>query len=462
MAASAAADGRFDVAAFIDDRPIGAREIFTLIVCSIVLFMDGFDMYFLGKILPAIAEGLGGESVDMRPVVTNQQWGMLVGAIIIPPLADRIGRKPVLALCLAMFGTLTLWAAWSTGFTMLAVLRGIAGIFFSAMLPVGLAIISEATPRRRRALFMSIALVCFSGGNLGSGFMVTLLLEDHGWEIFFIIGGIVPLAAMLLLLVIPESLAFRVNRNPADPRIPMMLRRLDPQLQLTGSELFHMGDQEEVERLGPLAMFGPRFRLQTILLFAICFFSLGNIALLANWLATFMLELRDVPLTDFAFYMIIGYFGGAAGTLCMGWLMDRINPYKVLAVYFVVDAIAIAMIGQVDTQVAIVLIAALVVWNFCQVGGQTGINNLATLGYPPEMRSSGIGWAGAMGRFGGVIFPALGGMALAASLSLETIMFAAAVPAILIAILITVLGVVNKGRISATEVPRGASPQPAE
>jgi len=453
MAASATAQTRFDVAALIDNRPIGRREIFTLVVCSIVLFMDGFDMYFLGKILPAIAEGLGGESVDMQPVVTFQQFGMLAGAIVIPPLADRIGRKPVLGLCLLIFGLLTLWAAWASGFTMLAVLRGIAGIFFSAMLPVGLAIISESTPKKRRALFMSIALMCFSGGNLGSGFMVTLLLEPYGWQIFFILGGIVPLLAMLLLLLIPESVAFRVNRNPEDPRIPDMLRRLKPDVQLTGNETFHMGDQGEVEKLGPLAMFGSRFRMQTILLFAICFFSLGNIALLANWLATFMLEMRGLSLADFAFYMIIGYFGGAAGTLAMGWLMDRLNVYRVLAVYFVIDAIAIASIGMLDAGNAIMVMSALIVWNFCQVGGQTGINNLATLGYPPEMRSSGIGWAGAMGRLGGVIFPTLGGLALAASLSLETIMFAAAVPAILIAILITVLGVVNKGRIGAAQVP---------
>ncbi len=345
---------------------------------------------------------------------------------------------------------------------MLAWLRGVAGVFFSAMLPVGLAIISEATPKRRRALFMSIALVCFSGGNLGSGFMVTLLLDDYGWQIFFIIGGIVPLVAMLLLLMIPESIAFRVNRDPKDPHIPRALRRLDDSVVLHGNEVFHMGDQGEVEKAGPLAMFNPRFRVQTILLFTICFFSLGNIALLANWLATYMLELRGVPLTDFAFYMIIGYFGGAAGTLCMGWLMDRINPYKVLAAYFVVDAIAIASIGQLDTGIVIVLVTALIVWNFCQVGGQTGINNLATLGYPPEMRSSGMGWAGAMGRFGGVVFPALGGMALAASLQLEVIMWAAAVPAIFIAILITILGVVNRGVIGGGGMQRPAQEVPAE
>ena len=438
---------RFDVARFIDERPIGAREILTLAIVSLVLFIDGFDMYFLGKILPAIAEGLGGESTDMRQVVNYQQIGMAVGAFLMPPLADRVGRKPILGLCLLVFGSLSFWAAFATGFTMLAWLRGVSGIFYSAMLPIGLALLAESTPRRRRALFMSIALVCFSGGNLGSGVMTAWFLDELGWEGFFIFGGIVPLAAILLLVFVPESLAFRVNRDGADPRLPSAIQRLDPAAQVPIGTVFHMGDQDEVSRAGPLAMFGSRYRIQTILLFAACFFALGNIALLANWLATFMYELAELPIETFAFYMIIGYFGGASGTLAMGWLMDRMNPYWLIAGYFVVDAAAILSLGYIPPQAAVAFVTALVVWNFCQVGGQTGINNLATLSYPPEMRSSGIGWAGGVGRIGGIVFPFLGGLALAAALPLQTIMFATAIPALVVATLIFILGVVNKGVI---------------
>jgi AAHS family 4-hydroxybenzoate transporter-like MFS transporter len=131
----------------------------------------------------------------------------------------------------------------------------------------------------------------------------------------------------------------------------------------------------------------------------------------------------------------------------MGWLMDRVNPYWLIAGYFIVDAAAILSLGYVPPQAAIAFVTALVVWNFCQVGGQTGINNLATLSYPPEMRSSGIGWAGGVGRLGGIVFPFLGGLALAAALPLQTIMFATAIPALLVAALIFTLGVVNKGVI---------------
>ncbi len=438
---------RFDVAAFIDARPIGWREIATLVIVSLVLFIDGFDMYFLGKILPAIAEGLGGRSVDMRQVVDFQQIGMAIGAFLMPPLADRIGRKPVLTLCLLAFGSLSLWAAFSTSFDMLAWLRGVSGIFYSALLPIALALLAESTPKRRRALFMSIALVCFSGGNLASGAMTAWWLAEIGWEGFFIAGGIVPMAAQLMLVFVPESLAFRVNRNPADPRIARVIGRLYPAAQVPSGTVFHLGDQEEVSRFGPLAMFGGRYRIQTVLIFAACFFALGNIALLANWLATFMYEMRGLPIETFAFYMIIGYFGGASGTLVMGWLMDRVNPYWLIAGYFIVDAAAILSLGYVPPEAAIAFVTALVVWNFCQVGGQTGINNLATLSYPPEMRSSGIGWAGGVGRIGGIVFPFLGGAALAAALPLQTIMLATAGPALLVAALIFSLGIVNRGVI---------------
>jgi len=68
------------------------------------------------------------------------------------------------------------------------------------------------------------------------------------------------------------------------------------------------------------------------------------------------------------------------------------------------------------------------------------------------MRSSGIGWAGGSGRIGGIAFPYAGGLALTLLVPLETIMLIVAAPALLIAVLIFILGIVNRGQISAGEV----------
>ncbi|MGB3794818.1 MAG: hypothetical protein WA957_00750, partial [Alteraurantiacibacter sp.] len=87
----------------------------------------------------------------------------------------------------------------------------------------------------------------------------------------------------------------------------------------------------------------------------------------------------------------------------------------------------------------------------------------ATLGYPPEIRSSGIGWAGGWGRIAGIIIPAwAGSMALEMALGLETVMGLIALPALAIAALVFLLGVVNGGQIGAHSRVLETAPVPAE
>ena len=77
------------------------------------------------------------------------------------------------------------------------------------------------------------------------------------------------------------------------------------------------------------------------------------------------------------------------------------------------------------------------------LGGQTGLNNLATLSYPPEMRSTGIGWAGGWGRISGMVMaPFAGAMALRMMMPLETIMAGVAALAVCVGLLVILLGFV--------------------
>jgi AAHS family 4-hydroxybenzoate transporter-like MFS transporter len=416
-------------------------------------------MYFLGKIAPAVARGLGGQPVDMTAVFTWQQIGLAAGAFLMPPLADRFGRRPALAACLTGFGLLSLSSAFVGNLGQLTVLRGISGLFLAGAFPIGLTLLSEMTPQRMRSPFMAISLVFLSGGNIASGGVAAWLLDLYGWQVGFYLAGILPLLALPLLLAVPESLAFRVARDPHDPRVGRLIRRMDPAVLLTGGERFHLGGkagaEEPAKRAGPSAILSRRYLLQSLVLWAACFLSLGNIALLSNWLPTYFQELGGVPIQQFAKFLMIGFIGGAIGTLTMGWFMARVNSYWLICGFYLLYAVAVAALGSLPFGTG-VFIGSLMAWNFAQVGGQTGLNTLATLGYPPEMRSSGMGWASGIGRLGGILFAFVGGKALGAGLPLQTMMLLVALPCLLVSALIAILGLAEKRQAAAEGSPAAA------
>ncbi|HXW27225.1 MAG TPA: aromatic acid/H+ symport family MFS transporter, partial [Xanthobacteraceae bacterium] len=72
----------------------------------------------------------------------------------------------------------------------------------------------------------------------------------------------------------------------------------------------------------------------------------------------------------------------------------------------------IAALGFVVASPPLLLIAATIA-GFCLIGGQTGVNALASTFYPTFMRSTGVGWALGIGRIGSIAGPAIGGILIA-------------------------------------------------
>jgi AAHS family 4-hydroxybenzoate transporter-like MFS transporter len=153
-----------------------------------------------------------------------------------------------------------------------------------------------------------------------------------------------------------------------------------------------------------------------------------NTALLSAWLPTFFQEMAGVSIKDFAIVAMISYLGGVVGTLCIGWLMDRMRPALLLAGFYVMLAVCLSSLAWVPFgTVQFVMLAT--VWSFFQTGGQGGLNTMITHVYPPRMRSTALGWAGGAGRVGGVVAPIAGGFALAQHFSLQlTLALAACLP----------------------------------
>lgn len=445
----------FDVEDFIDRTPIGPTQLLALFVCVLVCFIDGFDIFMIGKIAPAIAAGFGESSEAMTKVFVYQQIGLAIGAFGIAPLADRFGRRFMLMTSCLIFGSITLLSIHAQTLTQLALLRGLAGVFMAAGLPMAMALISEITPKHRRSTLISLALVGFSTGSAASGVVAAWLLDDYGWQSGFWIGGLIPLVcATMLFLFVPESLKFRAERNPSDPRVARTIRRIDPSVELKGDELFVLGSGGAKARKAQLSdVFSEGRFAMTALIWAACTLSMTNTALLSAWMPTFFLEMAGVPIQDFAVVAMIGYLGGVAGTLTIGWLMDRLRPALLIACFYVMLALCLNVLGWVPFYSSFFVVAVLV-WHFFQTGGQSGLNTMIAQVYPPRMRSTALGWAGGAGRIGGIIAPIAGGFALAQHYSLQLTLALTATLPLGTAILMFILAYVRR-----KEEARNAEPE---
>jgi AAHS family 4-hydroxybenzoate transporter-like MFS transporter len=428
----------FDIQAFVDRQTLSATHWTVLVLATLVMFVDGFDVFMVGKIAPAIADGFGITPAGMTLVFLLQQIGLALGAFFVSPLSDIFGRKRMLVVSALAFGLLTLAAMFATSIPMLAVLRGLAGLFLSGVLPAAVALVAEFTPKRRRSTFIAIAIAGYAAGS-AAGAAVAFLVPAYGWQAGFFVGGALPLLLVpLLLWLLPESLAYRVGRNPADPAIPRTIARIDRATMLIGDEHFLSGEHGASGEANVLDIFRDGRARTTAVLWAACLLSMGTITLLAAWLPTFFQEMGGISIQRFAAATMIGFLGGLAGTLTIGFLMDRIRPTRLIPAYYVGIAIALLLMGMVpfDTPGFVLL---LIGWSFCQSGGQAGLNMLLAQMYPSGIRSTGLGWAGGIGRIGGVIAPLFGGLALSSALSLQLTLALVALPAIGVALLVTLL-----------------------
>jgi MFS transporter, AAHS family, 4-hydroxybenzoate transporter len=431
-----------DIGPLLDKHRLGRTHIALLGLCTLVMAIDGFDVFLTGNLAPALADFFGRPAAAMTFVFVLQQIGLAAGAFLIGPFADRYGRRRMLLLCTAAFSLMTLAALLARSLEQFAVLRFLAGVVLSGVLPNAIALLSEQTPARVRATFITISFAGFSAGGMAASLFTAVVLPVYGWQAGFWIGGLLPLAILpLLFWQLPESIAYRVGRNGEDPRIGAALKRLMPELELSGLERFTLTrGQRSTESSKPSlkGLFQGRLALATPMIWLCFFFALGNVALLSSWMTSFYNRMGGVPLPQAATMVMIGFAGSFAGMFSVGYLLDRFGHLRVLpAVYFLCAAMIIAL-GQLPFGTPLFM-AAQILWGFSQAAGQAGLNAVAASYYPPYVRATGVGWAFGMGRIGGVIAPMFGGMALAAGYSLGVTFLLISLPACIVGILLFVL-----------------------
>jgi MFS transporter, AAHS family, 4-hydroxybenzoate transporter len=402
----------FDVSAFLDRPQLGGVRLVIVALCAAVMLIDGYDVFLVGYMLPALASEFGASVPAITWVLVIQTSALAIGACAVSPFADHYGRRNLILICVTLFGVFTLWASAARSIGEMAVLRFCASLFFGGVIPNVVAMTSEYSPRSRCPMMVMLLFAAFTVGAGGSGFLVSLLLSGYGWRSALWIGGIAPLLLVpLLFFRLPESIRFLVL-NERNAQVAGILRHIDPEVAIDGSTRFTI-HEVRTGAIPTLALFRDGRAATTALLTIASSANLFAIAITGAWLATFMHVFAGFEPSTAAGVAALSSVGGVGSPFLLAPLIDRFGAPRVLSLAYLMGGLASVLIGL---AAAVPLLAsAAVFWaGFFLIGGQAGLNALAAAAYPTEMRVTGIGWALGTGRFASVFGPALGGFMLAA------------------------------------------------
>jgi len=427
------ATGAIVLSDIINRGRLGVYQVRILLLCALAVVFDGFDVQAMGFVAPAIRQDWHVGPAVFGPIFSASLIGMVIGSLMLSAVADRYGRRPVLIGAVILSGAVTLATSYAQSVEALLVLRFITGIGLGAILPNALALTSEYSPGRHKTFLVMMMACCLSIGAAVGGATAALLIPDFGWRAVFVVGGIGPIVVgVLMLFMLPESLDVLLRRQGAAQRATVLgiLRRIAPQEALADDAHLVYGEARPAG--APIGqLFSEGRRATTLLLWLMHFANLAILYFLANWLPTLVKD-AGLPLRTSVIAGTILQIASVFGAVCLARLITRYGYFRVLPASYLAGALAIALIGQVATSPP-ALFAVVFVVGFCAIGGLNGINALAVASYPVSLRTTGIGWALGVGRFGSILAPVLGGILLANHWSISSLFLVAAVPALVLA-----------------------------
>lgn len=407
------------IGALVDARPVGTRQVAIVLLCFLAQLVDGFDTQAAAFVAPALSAHWHLAPGAMAPVFAAAAFGTLIGSLAIGPLGDLVGRKTVLVGSLLLAAAAMLSTPLVRTLDALIALRFVTGLPLGAIIPMTIVMANEWSPTHRRGTMVTLMTAGFALGAIIGGLTSAALLPRFGWPSVFVAGAAGTLAvAGAIALAMPESLHF-LSLRPT----PRRRRRLAAALAGLGVDpatpLAAPVPQRSARHLVP-ALFRDRRASRTALLWTAFFMNMLVLNCMTYWLPSL---LTQIGLSQAAAIRTSTFFqmGGILGIVGIGILADRVGVWRMILLAYLLSGAAVTAIGLVAAGASPLLAVPIAAAGFCVIGTQMSLSAAAATLYPPEIRSTGLGWALGIGRFGSTAGPLVGGALIGWQLAIPVI-----------------------------------------
>ncbi|MFM0121662.1 aromatic acid/H+ symport family MFS transporter [Paraburkholderia sp. RL18-101-BIB-B] len=431
---------QLNVHVIADDARFGTLHATILLICTLIIVADGYDLAIVGAALPSVMKDLHVAAAQAGLMVSAGFAGLMIGAIAAGMLADRVGRKKTMAVCVVLFSIVTACTGFVHDAVLFGIVRFVAGMGIGGVMPCVVAHVTEFAPRKHRATMVTVAFSGFAIGGMLAAVLGNTMIEVHGWRSLFFVAALPLLFVPFLVGQLPESIAYLV-RTERVAELRSIVRGLNSRFEVQPDDDFVVPVRSSagsvIDDVSIGLLFNDGRLSSTIMLWLASFMCVFVIYGLASWLAKIMTN-AGYSLTSALNLLLALNVGALVGGVSAGLLADRFPIKIVLCSFYLLASVAILISGS----------GVPVIWLYVTTGflgastygGQMLTYAYAGQFYPPAVRSSGVGWVTGVGRLGAILAPIAFGALMALQLPRQQNFLLIAIPMFIAAAAVTRIG----------------------
>lgn len=394
---------------YIEHGPMSRFQVVAIMLCMIINMMDGFDVLVIAFTAPSIAAEWGLTPSAVGLLLSSGLTGMVIGALLIGPLGDRIGRRRLILICLVVITVGMLLSGFCQSAPQLVAMRLLTGLGIGGILPGLNTIVAEYSSLRWRSFSVSLMQAGYPVGATLGGILTALLLANYGWRSTYFLGAVA--SAIMIPLVwrqLPESLDYLLARRPvhALERINQLLARMGKPSATALPEVSFVPTRKSNVYS---ELFSNPALLSRVMLLCTAFFTMMlTFYFVMSWTPKILVD-SGLSTTQGISGGIVLNLGSIVGCVLIGYLSSRWSLTRLIMAYVLMTAVLMTLFSQVVEPIGLMILVA--AWlGFFMSGAMVGLYALSPELYPPANRAVGISIATGVGRIGGLVAPLLAGL----------------------------------------------------
>lgn len=396
-----------------------------VIALGITWVLDGLEVTLAGALAGAVKDSprLQFTNFDVGLAGSAYLLGAVLGALGFGWLTDRIGRKKLFFITLAVYLTATALTATAWNIWSYALFRFLTGAGIGGEYTAINSTIQELVPARYRGWTDLVINGSFwLGAALGAGASIVLLdpatfAPDHGWRLAYLIGAALGLIVLIMRMWIPESPRWLMIHGKPD-EAERIVREIEAHTRHAPlQETSHDRIRIEMRSHTPLSevmrtvfvTYRPRALVGLALMVSQAFFYNAIFFTYALVLTQFY----AIPSNHIGWYLLPFAAGNFLGPLLLGRLFDTVGRRTMIAVTYGVSGVLLAISGYLFSIGALTAqtqtYAWMLIFFFASPAASAAYLTVSET-FPLEVRALAIALFYAVGTaIGGVAGPALFG-----------------------------------------------------